>query len=123
MTDNVQPSPLPVPMRRLPWSTADGRPCYVPEGAGIINELADTVEAEIITTALNDGAGALLDAEDPHATKKDLREAARLLACALDDVAQVAELRAERIPAKSAGTDRARRLSEVLRASLARRSV
>ncbi|MET7837732.1 hypothetical protein ABZT45_03775 [Streptomyces sp. NPDC005356] len=122
MTDNVPPLPLPVPMRRLPWSTADGRPCYVPQGVGIINELADAVEAEIITTAVNDGAGALLGAEDPHATKENLRQAARRLAYALDDVVRVAELRAERTASGSTTTDRARRLSEALRASIVRRT-
>ncbi|MFF2010304.1 hypothetical protein ACFVWY_14695 [Streptomyces sp. NPDC058195] len=122
MTDNVPPAPLPAPLRRLPWDTPDGHPCYVPQGVGIINELADVVEAEIIVAAVDDGAGALLNAEDPSATKEDLRQAARRLAYALDDVVKVAELRAERIPTEPTPTDRALRLSEALRASGVRRT-
>ncbi|MFE2335060.1 hypothetical protein [Streptomyces coelicoflavus] len=121
MTDNVPPVPLPVPMRRLPWTTPEGLPCYVPQGAGLINQLGDTVEAEIISAALNDGAGALLDAEQPNATKEDLRQAVRRIAHALDDAVKVAELRAERIPTEPTTGD-ALLLTEALRASIARRT-
>ncbi|MFG2637015.1 hypothetical protein ACGFX8_24660 [Streptomyces sp. NPDC048362] len=120
MTDNVPPAPLPAPLRRLPWETAGGLPCYVPQGDGLVNELADTVEAEMIRSALDDGAGAVLLAEDPSATKEDLRHAVRLIAYGLDDVVRVAELRAERIPGKPTTGERARLLTEAMRASMRR---
>jgi hypothetical protein len=120
MDDNVPPAAIPAPMRRLPWTTAEGFPCYVPQGAGIINELADIVEADIIRTAVDEGAGAVLLAEESDTTRDDLRSAVRFLACALDDVVKVAELRAERIPTEEPTSDRAQRLSEALRASVRR---
>jgi hypothetical protein len=92
----------------------------VPQGAGIINELADIVEADIIRTAVDEGAGAVLLAEESDTTRDDLRSAVRFLACALDDVVKVAELRAERIPTEEPTSDRAQRLSEALRASVRR---
>ncbi|MGW2082139.1 hypothetical protein ACWCOW_35370 [Streptomyces sp. NPDC001939] len=124
MADNVPPAPLPAPLRRLPWDTVEGLPCYVPQGDGLVNELADTVEAKMIHSALDDGAGAVLLAEDPSATKDNLRQAVRRIAYGLDDVVRVAELRAElraeRIPGEPTTGERARLLSEAIRASMRR---
>jgi hypothetical protein len=84
-------------LRRLPWTTDEGKPAFVPAGNGIVNHLADVLEAEMIATAEMDRERALAVADDPAASKPELRLAIRYLAHAAQDAASVAELRAERL--------------------------
>ncbi|WP_432134785.1 MULTISPECIES: hypothetical protein [unclassified Streptomyces] len=97
MTDNL-PSLAPPPgLRRLPWTTPEGKPCLVPHGKGFINSLADATEEDIVATALDQGAGAVLDAGRPEATVEELRKGVRFLGHLLNDVIRVAVLRGERL--------------------------
>ncbi|MFJ8546806.1 sulfatase [Streptomyces sp. NPDC093586] len=83
-------------LRRLPWQE-DGRPAFVPPGDGIVNRLADVLEAELIETAQADAIRARSLADDTRATMPELRTALRFVAHSLDDAALVATLRGERL--------------------------
>ncbi|CDR07371.1 hypothetical protein [Streptomyces iranensis] len=67
-------------------------------GNGIVNRLADIMEAELIESAKADAARARALADDPAASGAELRTALRYLAHAVEDAAKVASLRAERLP-------------------------
>ncbi|MFD0033711.1 hypothetical protein ACFVJK_36855 [Streptomyces sp. NPDC127172] len=85
------------PMRRLPW-TDDGRDAYTPQGNGLINTIANAMEASMIATARADAKRARDLAEDPDASRLEMRTALRYLAHAVEDTALVADLRLERLP-------------------------
>ncbi|WFB11625.1 hypothetical protein LRS74_13360 [Streptomyces sp. LX-29] len=87
--------------RLLPWTTPDGRPCYLStDGRGYLSTLADSIEAvqlgmgeELLERArevLAPGARAL--------SATEYRWLASRLAEALTDALQVAESRGQRIP-------------------------
>ncbi|MER7394824.1 hypothetical protein ABT381_04820 [Streptomyces sp. NPDC000151] len=83
-------------LRRLPW-TEEGRAAYVPLGDGIVNHLADVMEAEILGTAKADVSRARALVGDSAASRTELCRAVQYLACAVEDAALVADLRAERL--------------------------
>lgn len=91
MTDTTQ-------LRQLPWNGPEGQTAYVPQGDGIVNRLADVMEAELIETARADVARALAMAADPKVSEGEMRMALRYLASSLQDAAKVADLRAARLP-------------------------
>ncbi|MFI2430686.1 hypothetical protein [Streptomyces sp. NPDC018693] len=93
MPDNLPSSAPPPGLRRLPWTTPEGKPCLVPFGSGLINDLADATEEDIVATALDEGSGAVLDAGRPDVTVEELRGGVRLLGQLLNDVIEVAVLR------------------------------
>ncbi|MFE7159157.1 hypothetical protein [Streptomyces sp. NPDC057636] len=111
------------PMRRLPW-TDDGRDAYTPQGNGVINTIADTMEASMITTARDDARRARELADDPGASRCEMRTALRYLAHAVEDTALVADLRLERLPETNAPAgeirwgNKAREIGEALRGAM-----
>ncbi|MEU8999935.1 hypothetical protein AB0952_32135 [Streptomyces caniferus] len=93
-------------VRLLPWSSPDGKPCYlVGEGGGYVSQVADDIEGLQLGMA-DDILG---HAEDMlggrHVTGRELRFLARGLADALRDVRRVAESRGARLPAPYRGRD------------------
>ncbi|MEU0965883.1 hypothetical protein ABZ357_10815 [Streptomyces sp. NPDC005917] len=104
-------------LRRLPWTSLDGKAEYVTPGGGVINQIADSTEAHIISMAREDAASALVILERPEASRAELAEVVGKLASAVNDVAHVAELRGERLnePAYDVAT---RALAAALRKSL-----
>ncbi|MFE4417699.1 hypothetical protein [Streptomyces sp. NPDC056817] len=104
-------------LRRLPWSGPGGKTEFVTPGDGVINQIADSTEAHIVSMARDDAAYALTMAELPEATPDELRTVVRKLAGALRDVAHVAELRGERLSEPEYGPA-ARALEAALRASM-----
>ncbi|MFI5568939.1 hypothetical protein ACIA6T_16630 [Streptomyces sp. NPDC051740] len=83
-------------LRRLPWRE-DDRPVFVPQGDGIVNRLADVLEAELIETARADAARARGLADDTGATRPELRTALRFVAHSVEEAVLVAVLRGERL--------------------------
>ncbi|WP_051818773.1 hypothetical protein [Streptomyces sp. NRRL S-1813] len=91
------------PVRLLPWSGPDGKPCYlVGEGGGYVSRVADEIEG----VQLGMADGILGHAEDMlggrQVTSRELRFLARGLADALRDVRRVAESRGARLAASGA---------------------
>ncbi|MDT0613761.1 hypothetical protein [Streptomyces lancefieldiae] len=83
--------------RLLPWSGAEGKPCYLvtDDDGGPVSRLADTTEA----TQLGMGAELLAHAHDllPRAPHGELRYLAECLTQALADALRVAESRGRRL--------------------------
>lgn len=84
-------------LRLLPWTTPDGRPCYLStDGTGPVSALADSVEQ----IQLGMGAELLRHARamhaDPKVTDAEFRYLSRRLAEALSDALRVADCRARR---------------------------
>ncbi|MEU7210057.1 hypothetical protein [Streptomyces sp. H23] len=83
--------------RLLPWSGAEGKPCYLitDDSGGTVSRLADTTES----TQLGMGAELLAHARDllPRAPHGELRYLAERLTEALADALRVAESRGRRI--------------------------
>ncbi|MFI1417314.1 sulfatase [Streptomyces sp. NPDC020731] len=83
-------------LRRLPWREGD-RPAFVSPGDGIVNRLADALEAELIETAQTDATRARGLADDAGATPPELRTALRFVAHSVEEAVLVAVLRGERL--------------------------
>ncbi|NEB08450.1 hypothetical protein G3I32_06115 [Streptomyces coelicoflavus] len=83
--------------RLLPWSGAEGKPCYLitDDSGGTVSRLADTTES----TQLGMGAELLARARDllPRAPHGELRYLAERLTEALTDTLRVAESRGRRL--------------------------
>ncbi|AZM77115.1 hypothetical protein D1J63_20770 [Streptomyces sp. KPB2] len=83
--------------RLLPWSGAEGKPCYLitDDSGGTVSRLADTTES----TQLGMGVELLAHARDllPRAPHGELRYLAERLTEALADALRVAESRGRRI--------------------------
>ncbi|MGW5649774.1 hypothetical protein [Streptomyces humi] len=87
--------------RLLPWTGADGKPCYlVGDGEGHVSRLADQIESLHLGMAdgLLDHAAALL--AEQRLTGDELRYLARRLSESLSDVKRVAESRGARLPTR-----------------------
>ncbi|WP_282704085.1 hypothetical protein [Streptomyces sp. CC219B] len=89
-----------VPLRLLPWTTPDGRPCYLSSDGegGRLSRMADEVEAELLGSAayVLTAARTLLD--EPGTGKQELRFAGVRLAEALGDALRIAASRGARLP-------------------------
>ncbi|WP_155054399.1 hypothetical protein [Streptomyces blattellae] len=87
------------PLRLLPWTTADGRPCYLsaqgPDSR--LSRMADEVETELLGSAtyVLDAAKSLL--AEPGARERELRFAGVRLTEALGDVLRIAVSRGGRL--------------------------
>ncbi|WP_030812180.1 hypothetical protein [Streptomyces sp. NRRL S-337] len=86
--------------RLLPWSSPDGKPCYLAgDGNGYVSRLADNVEAAQLSSA----AELIEEARPLLAGRTWTPEEVHLLACVLTaslaDVHRVAESRGARMPA------------------------
>ncbi|MCG7205806.1 hypothetical protein [Streptomyces arenae] len=87
--------------RLLPWTGADGKPCYlVGDGEGHVSRLADQIESLHLGMAdgLLDHAAALL--AEQRLTGDELRYLARRLSESLSDVKRIAESRGARLPSR-----------------------
>ncbi|MEU0838033.1 hypothetical protein ABZ370_00975 [Streptomyces sp. NPDC005962] len=97
---------LPGGARLLPWSTAEGKPCYViGDGTGYVSRVADNVECVQLGMAseLLDHAADMLG--DGKATPVQLRYLAARLAEALRDAHRIAESRGARLSAVTPPSD------------------
>ncbi|SDO28400.1 hypothetical protein SAMN04487981_109365 [Streptomyces sp. cf386] len=87
------------PLRLLPWTTPDGRPCYLSadHAESRLSRMADELEAELLGSAeyVLDAAKSLLD--EPSAGRRELRFAGVRLAEALGDALRIAESRGARL--------------------------
>lgn len=88
-------------MRLLPWTTPDGKPCFLSSGAsgGVISRLADSVEASQTSTGVEVVGGAKAVLADPKVGTRELRFALARVTEVLGDVLRVAESRGARLPA------------------------
>lgn len=87
------------PLRLLPWSTPEGKPCYLRgDGDGPVSRIADDIERVQLTMAdeLLGHADDMLN--DTTVTAPQLRYLAVRMTEALRDVRRVAESRGARIP-------------------------
>ncbi|MEW1719396.1 hypothetical protein [Streptomyces sp. NPDC093109] len=88
-------------MRLLPWSSPEGKPCYLSsvDGTGYVSRLADEVESAqlAMSVELLDHADDML--ADRKVTSPQLRFLATCMAESLRDVHRVAESRGARLPA------------------------
>jgi hypothetical protein len=86
-------------LRLLPWTTADGRPCYLSAESpdSRLSRMADELEAELLGSAayVLDAAKSLLD--EPGVGKRELRFASVRLAEALGDALRIAVSRGGRL--------------------------
>ncbi|MBA2811850.1 hypothetical protein E0500_032180 [Streptomyces sp. KM273126] len=87
------------PLRLLPWTTADGRPCYLSaeDPGSRLSRMADELEAELLGSATYVLAAAKPLLDEPRAEKRELRFAGVRLAEALGDVLRIAESRGARL--------------------------
>ncbi|GAA3489725.1 hypothetical protein [Streptomyces cremeus] len=92
------------PLRLLPWSTPDGRPCYLStDGAGYLARLADRMEALQLDTG-SEVLGHARDVLGGASVPADvLRFTATRLAECLSDALRVAESRGRRLGADAGG--------------------
>ncbi|MFB6948677.1 hypothetical protein ACFCXP_03480 [Streptomyces niveus] len=98
MTEYTNP---PRTLRLLPWTTPDGKPCFLSAGVeeGVLSRLADNVEAAQTSSgaAVLGGAKAVL--ADPKTGTRELRFALARVTESLGDVLRVAESRGARLGA------------------------
>lgn len=91
--------------RLLPWSTPDGKPCYLSsDGSGYVARVADNIESVQLGMAgdLLDHVAELLN--DGKATADQLRFALACMSQALRDTKRIADSRGTRLSAP--GEDR-----------------
>jgi len=88
------------PLRLLPWTTDDGRPCYLSTGepAGWLSRMADELETDLLASAayVLSAARPLLD--EPTTGVRELRFTGTRLAESLADALRIAESRGARLP-------------------------
>lgn len=91
------------PLRLLPWTTEDGRPCYLSTGehGGRLARMADELEADLLDSAscVLSASKVLLAEQDVG--ERELRFTGVRLAEALADTLRIAESRGGRLSAKS----------------------
>ncbi|MBB6418639.1 hypothetical protein [Streptomyces sp. AK010] len=86
------------PARLLPWSSPEGRPCYLlTDGSGRLSRAADTTESVQLDMA-GDLLAHLSDMlDDEHVTAAQLRYLLARVSEALTDVCRIAESRGARL--------------------------
>ncbi|MEU2179639.1 hypothetical protein [Streptomyces thermolilacinus] len=90
----------PTPLRLLPWSSPEGKPCYlVPDSnGGYLSRLADGMEADQLAMGADVLALARGVLDDPASPYAEVRYAGVRLAECLTDALRVAESRGLRLP-------------------------
>lgn len=88
-------------LRLLPWSTSEGKPCYLSSGSegGYVSRLADAAEARQLAAGAEALGCARLVLGDPMAPYAEVRYAAIRLGECLADALRVADSRGLRLPA------------------------
>ncbi|MEU9055303.1 hypothetical protein AB0D37_33700 [Streptomyces sp. NPDC048384] len=91
-------------LRLLPWTTADGNPCYLSPDSdhSRLSRLADTMEAAQLDSGAQVLVGARAVLADPKAGERAVRFALTRAAESLDDVLRVAVSRGRRMAAAGA---------------------
>jgi len=86
-------------LRLLPWSSPDGKPCFLDtdDDGGVMSRLADNIEAAQTGTGTEVLATAKSVLADPHADSPELRLALAWAVDSLGDVLRVAESRGARL--------------------------
>ncbi|GAA4316962.1 hypothetical protein GCM10023086_39740 [Streptomyces venetus] len=89
-------------MRLLPWTGADGKPCYLSsdDPDSLLSRLADDVEAAQLASAEHVLAGAKAVLHDPRAGERAVRFALTRAVESLGDVLRVAVSRGGVRPAR-----------------------
>ncbi|PBC84399.1 MULTISPECIES: hypothetical protein [unclassified Streptomyces] len=96
----------PGPVRLLPWSSPDGKPCYlVGEGTGYVSRVADEIEGVQLDMADDILGHAEHMLVGRQVTSRELCFLARGLTDALRDVRRVAESRGARLLAMDRDRD------------------
>ncbi|WP_052424466.1 hypothetical protein [Streptomyces fulvoviolaceus] len=87
-------------LRLLPWTTPEGKTCYLSSdsGDGMLSLLADDVEAAQLDSGSQVLTGARAVLADPKAGERAVRFALTRATECLEDVLRVAVSRGERIP-------------------------
>ncbi|TGA93215.1 hypothetical protein [Streptomyces sp. MZ04] len=92
--------------RLLPWSTPDGKPCYLSsDGSGYLAHVADNIESVQLGMAgdLLDHVAELLN--DGKATADQLRFTLACMSQALRDTKRIADSRGSRLPVPDGDPD------------------
>ncbi|MER6712187.1 hypothetical protein [Streptomyces sp. NPDC000877] len=86
-------------MRLLPWTGADGKPCYLSTDNphSLLSRLADDVEAAQLASAEQVLAGSKAVLDDPRAGERAVRFALVRAVESLGDTLRIAVSRGERI--------------------------
>ncbi|MFE2277208.1 hypothetical protein ACFXAE_08070 [Streptomyces sp. NPDC059454] len=94
-------------LRLLPWSSPDGKPCFLANGSGdgYVSRLADEMEARQLADGLDVLGRARLVLEDPMSPYAELRYAGIRLTECLADALRVAESRGRRLPSADDNTE------------------
>ncbi|MFK0109195.1 hypothetical protein [Streptomyces sp. NPDC091217] len=89
----------PAAPRLLPWSTPEGKPCYLitDSSGGYLSRLADDLEADRLATGVDVLGRARRVLDDPMSPYAEVRYAGIRLAECLDDALRVAESRGMRL--------------------------
>ncbi len=94
-------------LRLLPWSTPDGKPCFLANGEddGYVSRLADEMEAQQLADGLDVLERARRVLEDPLSPHVEVRYGAIRLTECLADALRIAESRGRRLPRPAAEGD------------------
>ncbi|GAA2269777.1 hypothetical protein GCM10010145_00100 [Streptomyces ruber] len=87
-------------LRLLPWTTPEGKPCYLSSdgGDGTLSRLADDVEAAQLASGEQVLAGSRAVLADPKAGERAMRFALTRATECLEDVIRISVSRGERVP-------------------------
>ncbi|MFF6811388.1 hypothetical protein ACFZAG_16065 [Streptomyces sp. NPDC012403] len=94
----------PPSLRLLPWSSPDGKPCFLANGVegGHVSRLADETEARQLAVGLEMLGCARRVLDDPLSPNVEVRYTAVRLAECLADALRIAESRGRRLPSSDA---------------------
>lgn len=94
-------------LRLLPWSSPDGKPCFLANGRGdgYVSRLADETEARQLADGLDVLERARRVLEDPLSPHVEVRYGAIRLTECLADALRIAESRGRRLPRPAAEGD------------------
>lgn len=92
-------------LRLLPWSSSDGKPCFLANGVegGRVSQLADETEARQLADGLEMLGRARRVLDDPLSPNVEVRYTAVRLTECLADALRVAESRGRRLPSPGTG--------------------
>ncbi|GGY96218.1 hypothetical protein [Streptomyces poonensis] len=87
-------------LRLLPWTTPEGKPCYLSSDGGdsTLSRLADDMEAAQLASGEQVLAGSRAVLADPKAGERAMRFALTRATECLEDVIRIAVSRGERVP-------------------------
>lgn len=99
MADDAQRQTRSDAWRLLPWTSDDGKPCYLTStgGKGLVSKMADVMEAEQIRTSREILAQSRLVLAEAHLGKIELRFVANRLMECLADTLRITESRGGRL--------------------------